>query len=342
MLSNMTSIGVYENFLSKHLTPNWDKHPLASDALLEMVIVEPRCHKYLAPVLKNVSSLLPHAALTIIHSRENKTLVDEIVGNRSNIRRIASLPSNLTSPQYTRLLLSPSFWEQLECDKILIFQTDAGILQNTILDFLHVDYIGAPWVVNWAADASSKPVFVGNGGLSLRDRNAMIKVCKHHQASTFNGPEDIFFARHVETASIELALRFAMESVVPNFIPFGFHRPWDIVPPTILQSVFNSVTPPPSRILMMRVTDVWLTYKNGTKLQLNAKTKKILTRWILLGTNSSGFRVSAGARVPVPNVEEDVDLYFSTNNDTTHHIPCKFVEDVIVVATNAFVKTHVT
>lgn len=321
---NVSSMAdIYKRFMQQNWVPHWDAHPDASDALLEMVIVEPRCHEFLVPVLKHFSAMIPHAALTIVHSRENKHIIDETVGDHNNIRRIASLPSNLNLAEYTRLFLSPSFWEQFKCDKILIFQTDTGILQNNVLDFLHVNYIGAPWVVNWAEDPSSQQVFVGNGGLSLRSRKAMIEVCKHPDAATFRGPEDIFFARHMKTAPVEMALRFSMESVAPNFLPFGFHRPWDAVHPAILQNMFSAA---PSTKSLPSIKKVWITdQQTGTEIQLSADDRTLLEKWILLGTNAHGFKASAGARLPLSNIEKDVTLHFSTSDGNKIKVSCKFL-----------------
>jgi hypothetical protein len=61
---------LYIKFLAKPWVPQWDVHPPSSEALLEMVIIEPRHHECFAGVLRNVSALLPHAALTIVHSLE--------------------------------------------------------------------------------------------------------------------------------------------------------------------------------------------------------------------------------------------------------------------------------
>jgi hypothetical protein len=61
----------------------------------------------------------------------------------------------------------------LNGEKILIYQSDSLIFNSNINDFLHYDYIGTPFINNSVILAKNP---VGNGGLSLRSKKAMLDV----------------------------------------------------------------------------------------------------------------------------------------------------------------------
>lgn len=66
------------------------------------------------------------------------------------------------------------------------FQTDSIILSENkekINSFLQYDYVGAPWTNQ----------NIGNGGLSLRNKNKMIEIIQH-KPTIYNQNEDIFFS----------------------------------------------------------------------------------------------------------------------------------------------------
>jgi hypothetical protein len=105
--------------------------------------------------------------LIIYHSKENEHLVrGKFWGRWVNYRLIEG---EMGISQYNQLLTSPKFWEGLEYDKVLIFQSDSELLREGIEEFLQYDYIGASWVWN--------PIHGGNGGLSLRTPKIMAEIC---------------------------------------------------------------------------------------------------------------------------------------------------------------------
>lgn len=90
-------------------------------------------------------------------------------------------------------------WENMVADKVLTFGGSASICGNsphTIENFLHFDYIGAPWGV---AKGNG-----GDGGISVRTRQAMLDVIDYELAKSTDkearevayknwGQEDVFF-----------------------------------------------------------------------------------------------------------------------------------------------------
>ena len=173
--------------------------------------------------------------------------------------------------EYNKLLKSYQFWEYLSffADKVLIFQSDSLLLKKNndndrnknlnIRDFMQYDFIGSPW--HLAANAGSNLWLrrmqrhgvlkegVGNGGLSLRDVHAMLKITSQfgcdiptypivqecinnssyvsthankeitHQRKSDNSNEDVFFVTHAEKMggfqlpNRTMAYRFAQEGM---------------------------------------------------------------------------------------------------------------------------------
>ena len=106
--------------------------------------------------------------LIIYHSKENEHIVrGKFWGRWVNYRLI---DGEMDINQYNQLLTSPKFWESLEYDKVLIFQSDSELLCEGIDKFLQFDYIGASWVWN--------PLYPGNGGLSIRTPKVMHAICE--------------------------------------------------------------------------------------------------------------------------------------------------------------------
>lgn len=141
---------------------------------------------------------------------------------------------------YNNLMLSMEFYESFsEYQYILVYQLDAFVFSDKLGYFcnLNYDYIGAPWLASQCVEIENKKksIYVGNGGLSLRNVTSCKKLlndCKQLPSFIYN--EDIFFAlgdcETFHVAPIDVALKFAFEKNVRecykrnNFeIPFGCH-----------------------------------------------------------------------------------------------------------------------
>jgi hypothetical protein len=243
---------IFENMVNervKELTKNEDLQELfyshftsinfsviPKQSILECVILEPRIDRNLRNVLNNFTTILPYASFTIFHSNENENYLKNIIGKHHNFN-LRKLPIPFGKKIYSEFLASCEFWEQLHGEKILIFQTDTGIKTNDILSFWDFSYIGAPWG-DWVIDNNPK-LKIGNGGLSLRDRKAMIDICKQNKIGE-NIPEDVFFGKHLfeneiySLPTVSIAYKFAIENNSRSYNntidSMGFHQiidKWD-------------------------------------------------------------------------------------------------------------------
>ena len=144
---------------------------------------------------------------------------------------------------YTRLLLSAGFWERFPQDRLLLMQEDSCLFHGRLGPFLKYDYVGAPW-----AHRENRHD-VGNGGFSLRSRQAMLRVLhalqgdfsnimsphaqRHWRGSAQYPPEDVVFAntllRHPRLGTVApraAALYFSQELVPSPPTVLGGHTWW--------------------------------------------------------------------------------------------------------------------
>jgi len=179
-----------ERFARHEWDCDFGTHPAQSP--LCGILVENRDHKYLEATLKNFSCMLPYAALWIIHSNKNKETIERLVGSFPNIRTERSLPDEgFTVKECDELKLTPEFWKKfIGFHRVLIFNVDTGIKKNSILRFMHFDYIGAMWY--------HEPLGLkqGNGGFSLRNPRLMMEICTKFREYAVP-PEDVYFARKI-------------------------------------------------------------------------------------------------------------------------------------------------
>ncbi len=198
--------------------------PLKTDKLYTAIIVEPRKHKALEYVLNNFTINLDNKLwkFVIYCSFDNKIFVEDIKNKLNiDIDIIPICDKNLTITDYNYLLTNKKFYEVIQTDLVLIFQTDTLILNKDIIyDFLEYDYVGAPW---------RNERTVGNGGLSLRNKNKMIEIIKKRGTCIQN--EDFYFSFpqkynvNINKPSFEKGITFSVEQCYYEK-PFGIHKAW--------------------------------------------------------------------------------------------------------------------
>ena len=212
---------------------------------LEAVLVEFRCFPHLEFVIRNnILKLGDKWCHTVICGNLNRYYVTDICSRISpKIKIIRVNYDNLSPSEYSKFLSSMTFWDLLKGKKILIYQEDSIIFKTNIEDFLYFDYVGAPWYNN----KNDNKTGVGNGGMSLRSRDIMIKVIQKNsvQNTIFNSdtisymtvtnssypPEDVYFTKNMEDFNIGIladrhnASKFSTESIL-NENSFAGHNFW--------------------------------------------------------------------------------------------------------------------
>ena len=157
----------------------------------------------------------------------------------------------LSIQSYNNLVISPAFYEPFakDYDYLLLYQLDAFLLSNQILEFCDqgYDYFGAPWKIGfpqyhfflnrWPVKVNAKRFQVGNGGLSLRKIESTIDLLRRKEGhiSKIFFMEDVFFGYwgsldlHFHACPPLVAAKFSLEMEPAYWIektgtlPMGFH-----------------------------------------------------------------------------------------------------------------------
>lgn len=201
-------------------------NPIPTQKLDVAVIVEPREHKYLVRVVMNIlNNTSNYVKIQIFHGtmNENFIMTSELakyVVNGKILLTNLGVP-NLTIKDYNNLLVSTNFWNSIDGENILIFQTDSCICsksRHTIDEYLQYDYVGAPWEKN----SKDKHKYGGNGGFSFRKKSAMLSVINKFPYNKEH--EDVYFSRKdIKYPPYKVAKTFAVEHVFYD-APFGIHK----------------------------------------------------------------------------------------------------------------------
>jgi inositol phosphorylceramide mannosyltransferase catalytic subunit len=236
-----SQLDTYFDYLkSKYLSifkNNFNNYELPIISKYALVIVEPRKHKNLEFVIKNTCYFCKGWSLYIFHSTENKQYVEDILGkNKQNCHMIEFTKNNIDRMDYSKLLRSKErYWNKIDAEYVLIFQTDSCICRFGIENFLKYDYIGAPYGGNPFQNKNLN-IKIGNGGLSLRKKKSMLEILDHNpilEEKTVKyfeqTNEDLYFAYWLKKLDYNLpsvaeATKFSVEGTYFDK-PIGFHSP---------------------------------------------------------------------------------------------------------------------
>jgi predicted nucleotidyltransferase len=155
-------------------------------------------------------------------------------------RRI-EIPHIATIEDFSRFCIA-DLHAYVDTDYVLLVQYDGFVLnpESWTEEFLHYDYIGAPWPVGtWKTDHFPKEWNgtwrVGNGGFSLRSKkflDSSARLAQEGKIEKYN-PEDVALCvwyrsllekEGMQFAPVDIAMRFSIESKTDEYgKPFGFH-----------------------------------------------------------------------------------------------------------------------
>ena len=202
--------GVYEGMKVRQRYLCWKYLPNIRDKVLpdipketkhESVFLDFRCFPHIEFIIRNaIIKLGTGWSHTIICGNKNLAFMQELCKRGStNIRLVQLNIDNINDMEdYNKLLTSEAFWNRFVGEKILIHQEDSCIFKTNIKDFLHFDYIGAPWNVDkeWVQQSGLK-IAAGNGGFSLRTRQLMIDIIRTYPRDPKDN-EDVYFSRMIQ------------------------------------------------------------------------------------------------------------------------------------------------
>jgi len=200
------------------------------------IMIEPRQHPAMRFVLHNfLENLDARWNFILYHGIDNEDWLKQLVQSafssedhkRITFRKIAV--KNLTLGQYSSIMTNSQFIQTIPTEIFLVFQTDSMICKpyrDLIYEFMEYDYVGAPW---HEIPRGAWKTQVGNGGLSLRRKSAMLTIARTLPYSA-GYAEDMYFSEgcdrlHMKKPSWEKAKEFAIETQY-NPRSFGIHRAW--------------------------------------------------------------------------------------------------------------------
>lgn len=232
-------IRIWDKYISLYGEKLEDYSPkIYENSEYHAVIVEPREHKDLETVIKTVMYFLNESSsdikwgLTIFHGESNKKFVKKIVKKWDNVDLQNLWIDDLSAIEYNNLLKSPTFWDKIDRENILIFQTDSTLVKFGIDKFISYIYIGAPWI------RFREGKIVGNGGLSFRKKSKMIEISENYKNDDIT-MEDIYFCKYLkdeDLPDIGVAKQFSVEDVEYDD-PLGLHQPK--IDPILLEKILK-------------------------------------------------------------------------------------------------------
>lgn len=247
-----TFIDICKN-LTNHLPKEFPKIDKSSKK--KSLLIETRNLEHNEFVIKNTIQKLGDGWGHIIYChRNNHDQIKSICDDISTNIEIRLLDFELTKNSYNNLMLNINFWNEIDCEKVLIYQTDTFICKNFNDDFLEFDYLGANWGLQHTKKIQKSITNIkftnmtqGNGGLSLRSVSLMKKALndENFKKIIVNGfddlekiPEDVYYSIYnhlyykdkgnTEKFSIEPSHGFK-DNLNFSEDPFGFHKIYNFI-----------------------------------------------------------------------------------------------------------------
>ncbi|KAJ3021568.1 hypothetical protein HKX48_008235 [Thoreauomyces humboldtii] len=209
---------------------------VALNASKVAMLVEPRVSASFVPILLHYIATVPPdwpfhiftSPTADAHLRAARSLRPYFASGRL---RTTMLPANVILKDWetiSKFLGSHWIWNQIEAEHVFFFQLDSMICSNsdqTIDDYLHYDYIGAPWP-HLPDDIG------GNGGFSMRKRSKLLQCLDKHTWQDGDWPEDVMFSRCLRNLpgavmpTYNQSMEFAIEGQDSKRY-IGIHKPWN-------------------------------------------------------------------------------------------------------------------
>ena len=199
-----------------------------------LLTFEPKLH--LDFILKNTMNKLGNKwQYTVVCCDKN---YDDIVKLNYPITIIKLDKNEMTNNDINNLLLDHTFWEKLNGETILLYNTETIIFNNQYEKFLEYDLVGCPMYHYMDWDINN----VGSGGLSLRNKQKVIELANNYgnvklranaiKYQKMYGYDKVMeFAyytscKNVKIADWQTSMEFGMETI-KSTNPFAGYRWWN-------------------------------------------------------------------------------------------------------------------
>lgn len=205
-----------------------------------IVLMEPRLHPNIEYVLRNTLYFAGEGwGLEIFAGPDNWDYLKSLTRDWGSVRFHDLQSESLSAEQYNSLKKNAETWRSINAETILWIELDCILLQPGIEKFLEWDYVGAPWHTEIAISPKCR---VGNGGLSLRSKSAMLRITEEQNGEPIPNPtaiftEDLYFCINMQLCNqqlpgsfkipdVDTAAEFSVESIYSPS-PIGLHKAWN-------------------------------------------------------------------------------------------------------------------
>ena len=218
--------------------------PTVSGDSTALVIVETRALPHLPHVIASAVRTHPGWHLYVYAPLPVHEFLEQGGSLGSGVYTKVTLePIPMTPAHYSKLLLSREFWDVIQEEHVLVFQSDCAVVRPTPPDFMRYDYIGA------VCGLLLPSRFVMNGGLSLRRRSAMLRAILMMTEIEAEEPEDVAFMLTMRRNSPAFVMPtmdecddFAIESQGNPLTAVGVHgTDKNYAPPSLLAELFDAL-----------------------------------------------------------------------------------------------------
>jgi hypothetical protein len=228
----LSTIGAYYYLYNvTRFSLNASKHSITIYPYIALIIDDRATQKVVTTVINVLQHIPSDWKVQIFTHNEHwsfykqSSLSPFIINDRVFMTPINFPRNNMSGADFINLFLtSLSLWRRVQGDKVLYFQIDSAICSNSsykITDFLHYDFIDAPWRTGGCC----------NGGFSIRSRTKTLQMLEsgriHYPLHQIN--EDGWYTNNLPNfngivAPIPVAKTFSVETIYhPR--PFAVHKP---------------------------------------------------------------------------------------------------------------------
>lgn len=187
---------------------------IRKNSYYEAILIEFRCLPHLEFLIRNaIYNLGEKWSHTIVCNFSNYNFINKIIKDIDRDIKIINLDdTHLKEKEYNDLLMTKTFWDLFNGEKLLIYDELSFILKFDINVFLNFDYINVPLSLEY----NTNKICETNINLSLRKKSIMIECFKYekniipqHELYEYmiandlkNIPEDIFFKTIIRMHSL--------------------------------------------------------------------------------------------------------------------------------------------
>ena len=237
------SLGAWKDFIKTQLPimRENDAKSFNTNSELQVICLLENRSPDLEFVIHNARMMLGHQwGFQLVTSPVLAAWAEEVVGN---IKGVKILPLLVPGIKADALKRTEEFWQQVTGEHLLLIDNNSILCHGRIKEYLKYDYVAALWRTE---DVSPWCRF--GGGISLRKKSVMLKVCDECNNNAVLIPdESVFISMMLRLqpdeyylAGDSVAAKFAVESCYNNS-PFALHKAWQYIEHQLLSELLGQI-----------------------------------------------------------------------------------------------------